>query len=290
MAPASQNSPDGARYSVVVNESSRVGLVHEDYALLTPENVELRYPVAGVGSRLIAVSIDYTVLLVAEIVISFALAFTGELVRRLFPPTSVNDPIFGAIGYGAVAVIALMVFFGWWGYFMLFELLWNGQSPGKRLLTLRVVRADGQPLGATTSFVRNLLRAIDTFLLLGVLVMLIDRSSRRLGDLAAGSLVVREPGRMSADRLTDVWLPPIPAARVEAFPNAGRLTMQEYLLVRDYFGRRERMPQEGADALAADLARRLATALEIPLRDVGDANDFLATAARAFEYRHPTPE
>src|SRR4029453_9300447 len=87
MAPASQNSPVGARYAVVMNESSRVGLVHEDYALLTPENVELRYPVAGVGSRLIPVSIDYTVLLVAEIVISFALAFTGELVRRLFPPT-----------------------------------------------------------------------------------------------------------------------------------------------------------------------------------------------------------
>jgi hypothetical protein len=66
--------------------------------------------------------------------------------------------------------------------------------------------------------------------------------------------------------------------------------MQHYILVRDYFERRDAMPDERADALVADLARRLARALDVPLSAVGDANDFLAAAARAFEARHQRRE
>ncbi len=264
--------------------------MQEDYTLLTPENVELRYPVAGVGSRLVAATIDYTVLSISETVISFAIFFLFGLVGQLFPRSSEIPGVAAIAGFASVGVVVLLIFLGWWGYFFLFELLWNGQSPGKRLLGVRVVRADGRPLGASTSLVRNLLRAVDVFLLIGVLVMLLDRSSRRLGDFAAGSLVVREPGRMRSGELSEVWLPEVPMTRLDTFPNPGRLTMQHYLLVRDYFGRRERMSDRSADALAADLARRLAAALEIPLREVGDANDFLATAARAFELRHQRRE
>ena len=274
------------------HSTNRRSFLQEDYTLLTPENVELRYPVAGVGSRLIAATIDYTVLFIGEMVIVSAIVFIVRLLEHFFPaaPNTDQTPMMVALAaFGSVGLGVLLIFFGWWGYFVLFELLWNGQTPGKRLLGIRVVRADGQSVGASTSLVRNLLRAVDVFLLLGVLVMLLDRSSRRLGDFAGGSLVVREP-RLVASGLSAVAIPPAPRERIDRFPNPDRLTMQHYILVRDYFARWDRMPRERADALAADLARRLARALDVPLGDVGDANDFLAAAARAFEARHQPRE
>ena len=99
-------------------------------------------------------------------------------------PASVADAPFlaAAAGFASIGLAILLTFLGWWGYFVLFELLWNGQSPGKRLLGVRVVRADGQALGASTSLVRNLLRAIDVFLLIGVAVMLMRISWLLFGD------------------------------------------------------------------------------------------------------------
>lgn len=260
--------------------------MHEDYTLLTPENVELRYPVAGVGSRVVAATIDYTILVIGQLLVLFGLALAGALISRLFGITGDQPSLSVALSLGAVGLAIILIFFGWWGYFVLFELLWNGQSPGKKLLGIRVVRLDGQALDAGTSIVRNLLRAVDIFLSIGVLVMLLDSSSRRLGDLAAGSLVVREARGLAPDELSAVEIPDVPSPRVEAFSNPGRLTMQHYILVRDYFARRTRMPDDRADALAVDLAKRLARAVDIPLGEVGDANDFLAAAARAFEGRH----
>jgi uncharacterized RDD family membrane protein YckC len=257
--------------------------MNEEFALLTPENVELRYPVAGIGSRLVAATIDYTILLVGEIVILLGASVGLGFIARLtgLPQRSLDEASSSLV----LAFALLLTFLGWWGYFVLSELAWNGQSPGKRLLGIRVVRADGQPLTTVTSIVRNLLRAVDFFLLIGVLVMLIDRSSRRLGDLAAGSLVVREGQGLERSELS-VDIPPVAEGRIERFLNPGLLTMQHYILVRDYFARRHHMPGAHADALASDLARQLARALEVPIREVGDANDFLATAAHAFEARH----
>src|SRR5207237_8978128 len=135
----------------------------------------------------------------------------------------------------SVGLVMLRALRGWWGYFVLFGLLWNGPGPGEGLLGVRGGRADGQALAASTSLVRNLLRAVDVFLLIGVVVMLIDRSSRRLGDFAAGSLVVREPRGLAADALSPLDLPDISPDQVLGFPNAGALTMQHYILIRDSF-------------------------------------------------------
>jgi hypothetical protein len=194
------------------------------------------------------------------------------------------------LGFAGLAAVVLLVFLGWWGYFILFELAWNGQSPGKRLLGLRVVRTGGQPISASASIARNLLRAIDLVFLIGVLVMLLDRSSRRLGDMAAGSLVIREPRRLSRVALAPVEIPSVPAAQVEALPNAGRLTTAHYVLVRDYFARRRQLTPDRAEMVAAHLSADLARVLEVVPPPVEDPVTFLATAARAFEARHPSYE
>ena len=261
--------------------------MRENYTLLTPENVELHYDVAGVGSRLIAAFIDYMILVFVYLAFSFGGSFALVALRGLFPNALGGEAALGPIfGYAAVGVAVLAGFFAWWGYFVLFEVLWNGQTPGKRMLGLRVVVAGGQPVNSTASLVRNVLRAIDLPMLIGVVVMLIDRSSRRLGDLAAGSLVIREPRAQGRAALVAVEIPEVGAAAVEALPNPTRLTMAHYTIVRDFFARRGRLPGREADLLAARLAAELAQLLEVEPRDIGDPVTFVATAAHAFEARH----
>lgn len=260
----------------------------EDYRLLTPENVELRYQVAGVGSRLWAACIDYTIIVVGQVVVVAAVPIV-IMALPLRETSSRSDDIllnlvFVFLSSGPIALATLLIFLGWWGYFILFELLWNGQTPGKRVVGLRAVRAGGQSINFTASLVRNLLRAIDLLFLIGVMVMLIDRSSRRLGDLAAGTLVVHEA--RTSGLLSSVDIPEVPEARIAALPNPERLTMAHYNLLRDYFARYWELPPAPADELAISLAVQFAQLLEVERGAIGDAVAFLATVAHAFEARH----
>ena len=264
--------------------------MHEDYTLLTPENVELRYEVAGIGSRVLASAIDYTIVAIGNMILTFAGAFgssfLARMLRQFFPEArEAPDIVTSVVG----ALLVLILFLGWSGYFILFELIWNGQSPGKKMLGLRVVRTGGQPINVIASLVRNLLKMVDLFFLIGILVMLLNRSSRRLGDLAAGTLVVRDPRALRV-AFARVELPPVGDDRVVALPNSERLTADHYALVREFFSRRQRLPWDRADALeglALRLATDLAGLLEVDSGDLGDPVMFLATVARAYERRHP---
>jgi uncharacterized RDD family membrane protein YckC len=144
--------------------------------VLTPEHVEIRLVPAGPGSRLLALIVDST----------FALALSGLLYRFLAPTLPYG------LGY---ALWATANFVLGWGYHVYFESAHRGQSPGKRLLGLRVVDARGLPLSLEQSFVRNVLRVLDmapVFYGVGAAALALDRHRRRLGDVAADTLVVRE--------------------------------------------------------------------------------------------------
>ena len=154
-------------------------LLHE---VLTPENVPIRYRVAGLGSRFLAWLMDSGLIVL--------LGFAGLLVLVILE--NVRE------GIGS-AVFLVWLFFLVWGYFLLFEWLWHGQTPGKRLLGIRVINLRGTSIGFIQSAVRNVLRVIDAFpplgfipvlYGLGFLVAACNRENRRLGDLAAGTLVV----------------------------------------------------------------------------------------------------
>src|SRR5207249_2268872 len=100
------------------HNTNRRSFLQEDYTLLTPENVELRYPVAGVGSRLIAATIDYTVLFIGEMVIVFAIFFIVQLLEHFFPsaPNTDQTPMMVAVtAFGSIGLGVLLIFFGWWG-------------------------------------------------------------------------------------------------------------------------------------------------------------------------------
>jgi uncharacterized RDD family membrane protein YckC len=150
-------------------------MLHE---IVTSEKVPFTYRVAGLGSRGLAALADLGVIVV--------LAVIGVMIMAVYEV--------GRRGFGT-AVGVLWLFFLLIGYFLMFEWLWLGQTPGKKLLGIRVIQWDGTSLSFTQSALRNLARVIDVLPgLYGVamVVALCNREQRRLGDLAAGTLVVHQ--------------------------------------------------------------------------------------------------
>lgn len=235
-----------------------------DYTVLTPERVSLQYDIAGIGSRGAAVLVDtmlqfiaLTVLmLVGVLVVGFAAGFAGS------SGLSFAGPAAGAVLIGVYALATLVVTAG---YFMVFEILWNGQTPGKRLVGVRVIRENGYPIRPIDAVIRNLVRVVDWLPFtygVGVLTMLLNTRSKRLGDFASGTIVVREGSRGAV------------AMPLLASPGEMRgfeLSNQDATLVRDFLLRRGGMNPRAR----ADLAQRLATSLaqrySLPLESAPEA-------------------
>lgn len=180
-------------------------ILGQEYTIETPENVSIDYQVAGIGNRFIAALIDSAILggtlIIGQILLLVALAALGNVGTLLDDSTA--DWQQGLV----LAVYALVSFALFWGYFIVFEWLWNGQTPGKRVGKIRVVRMDGSPPSFLDIAVRNLMRIIDFLPFgygVGLAVMFFNGQSRRLGDLAAGVMVVKDRGEL---RLEDITSP-----------------------------------------------------------------------------------
>lgn len=152
--------------------------------VLTPEQVEIRLEPAGAGRRFLALLVDSALVLAAS-------ASLSQLTLLALPA-----------GLGTLVRSLALLLLGW-GYHVYFETRHQGQPPGKRLAGIRVVDGRGLPLSAEQSFVRNVVRALDALPIgyaLGCCVSLLDGERRRLGDLAADTLVVRERPGLAYDR------------------------------------------------------------------------------------------
>src|SRR5262249_1027168 len=144
----------------------------------TPENVAFGYTVAGIGSRFLAALVDTIIIVTLQIIV---LLVSGFALNRL--------DLIDALGAWLAAIFGLIAFLMFWGYYIFFEMLWNGQSPGKRWAGLRVIRVDGTPVTLAESIIRNLVRIIDFLPIgygLGIVTMFVNDQARRLGDMAAG--------------------------------------------------------------------------------------------------------
>ncbi len=166
-------------------------LLDTTYDIATPEGVELRLPVAGFAPRCLAWMIDalikYTCLLVASIVAN----------------------IMGDFGMG---LMLLAAFFLLWLYNVIFEVMFNGATPGKKVLSLRVMNVDGTPVGWSGSIIRNLIRFIDVLpgaYLFGMLSITLTKRMQRLGDLAGDTLVVYQPKQPARGKLNTVSPTPL---------------------------------------------------------------------------------
>lgn len=238
----------------------------EFLSLETPEQIEINYDIARLGSRFIAALWDTCVLMLIQLM----LWFSGALVLGLFEFMDVVNEFWTNIG---IALLILLSFVLFWGYYVIFELVWNGQTLGKRVASIRTVRQDGYPIGFSESAIRNLVRVAD-FLPgmygFGVVVMFIDKRSRRLGDFAAGTMVIHERSAVSLDDLS-------PTATLDTrllepeIPNLERLNADEVEAVRRFLQRREELTN--SQALGRQLAHRFRTRLEIDSFEVRNLND-----------------
>ena len=151
----------------------------------TPELVDIQLPLAGIGSRFIALLVDYLIWFAAFLLLVF-------LAATLLPGIKAFSKI---SAQWAVAIVIFIIFLFNWGYFTLFEAFWNGRTPGKRVARIRVIQRSGRAIGLFESMARNLVRYVDQFpffYAVGVITMFVTKQHQRLGDLAAGTLVVRD--------------------------------------------------------------------------------------------------
>ena len=275
----------------------------DDYlTVATPENVAFGYEVAGIGSRFLAALVDTFILLVVQLIVGLGSVLLVYFVLR----DLVGDD--NALGPWLVGLFGLIGFALLWGYYIFFEMTWNGQSPGKRWAGLRVIRTDGTPLTLTESLVRNLVRLIDflpAYYGVGVVTMFITSQSRRLGDLAAGTLVVRDRASVTLESLTAAppaprggllpAAPPADPSGLGAMPSptvaAGlvaqwpveRLREADVTLAEDFLRRRGQI--SGRDALARSILRALLRPLDISPDSVSNAQVENTLIALVLTYR-----
>lgn len=218
-----------------------------DYSISTPENVDLHLELAGLGSRVWAAFVDmaliYLMLIVIIVIALLAALVIGQL--EMMPSETKSAIYFYIVGVALLAVFALQ-----FGYFILFEKLWQGQTPGKRIAQIRVIEANGQPVGWSSVIIRNLIRIVDNLLMVGIVFIIFDKTERRLGDLLGGTLVIRErQPELSARTLRlNTEVPD------SSFVDAGQVSPDEYHLLVSFLRRRHQMNTSSRSGLARQLS------------------------------------
>lgn len=172
----------------------------ETLIIETPERVPLAFALASIGNRFLAVAIDHAIQYFTIFVVAYAsLTLSGlfdakSVFSEKSPATFVED-----VPKWTIALMIIVLFLIFAGYFVFFEWLWNGQTPGKRLLKLRVIREDGRPITLWEALARNLLRIFDAipgFVLpvysIGLIAIFLSGRDQRIGDMFAGTVVIRE--------------------------------------------------------------------------------------------------
>jgi uncharacterized RDD family membrane protein YckC len=207
--------------------------------IATPEGVDVELTLAGIGSRFIAAAIDFTI----QALTLFAVALVLGMVGNRGDDSGVQIAIF--------SIAFFLIFFG---YDVLFEVRGRGRTPGKRWTGLRVVRTGGQPISFVPSCIRNVMRLIDIlpfFYGIGMISIFATNKNQRLGDLSAGSLVVRErPGSLKA--AADA-----PIARTADAWDVSAVSAQDIGTVRQFLSRRGSLAGGPRQELAQELERRL---------------------------------
>jgi uncharacterized RDD family membrane protein YckC len=224
-----------------------------------PEEIDLQLEVANVGSRSLAI--------LADLALCGLILFVVYSATFLLTRDTATDWL-TELGSNAIKILLLLVIFGFqWVYFNFFEWMWNGQTPGKRLLHLRVIKVDGKPVSWIDVVLRNIARPIDTFGpmgLIGLLMIFISRKAQRAGDLMARTLVIHEtPIDWS---IFDQIEPGEGATKAAAASvPAIRLTSAQWELLHRFLNRRSQ--------LQVDVRTRLALSLYDKLKPVAQGTD-----------------
>jgi uncharacterized RDD family membrane protein YckC len=261
-------------------------LSSDQLSIDTPELVAIEMPLAGIGSRFIALLVDYLIWGAALVV----LILVGVIVLPAMHTLSRLSEQW------TIAIVIFSVFLFNWGYFTLFEAFWNGRTPGKRVARIRVIQRSGRAIGLFESMARNLVRYIDqipSFYAVGVITMFVTKQHQRLGDLAAGTLVVRD-----REQETPIWGESgsrtftaqlfEPSARIPEphtalnLPATGisKLSIADLEVLEGFFSRRLDMSMATRQALAQRIASAIQAKSGLEAPKDASVETFLEATAR----------
>ena len=233
----------------------------------TPEQTALEFPLAGIGSRFLALAADTALQVISVFVLAIVatIAIPGAWLFR------------GTGGLWAMAILILAVFVINVAYFGFFEAIWNGQTPGKRYARLRVMKDDGRPINAYEAIARNLLRLVDQLpgvYAVGIVSVLISKQNKRLGDYVAGTVVVHERPlegvRLATGTTSHTTAPSYDVARI---------SLEEFQLLETFLHRRDSLEPGVRLPMASQIAERLGNKLGVPPADRLNSETFLETLA-----------
>jgi len=260
--------------SSLPSAGSPPGSFADKLTIETPEQTALDFTIAGVGSRFLALAID----LLIQTAVGTALGIVAG---------------FGMVGLRSVgstaeiwagAVLLLLLFLLYFGYYAFFEIMWRGQTPGKRQVGIRVIKDSGRPLTPSESIGRNLMRIVDwlpALYAVGIVSMLITKENKRLGDLVVGSLVVRES---SSRQQVPNWQTSETASGPAQTPlGAGQLSVEESTLIDSYLSRRFELESYVRHRIASEILDRIRPKLRLPSEDSRSSEKILE--ALAYERR-----
>ena len=234
--------------------------------LRTPESVELEFPLAGIGSRAYALLVDYVLIAIAMITV-LLIGLLLSFQTLAYAVQDASDFRSSSIGW-IVAIMLLGLFAIFVGYFVFFETLWQGQTPGKRLAQIRVIREDGRPIGLPQATLRALLRVFDDILvgLVGFLFIIQGRQEKRLGDWVAGTVVIQELRvKNKTDKIIirdEIKANQVADAMLE-IANFNLVTPDDFAVIQDYLNRRARFSVKAWETVSFRLAQQLKARLDL---------------------------
>jgi uncharacterized RDD family membrane protein YckC len=215
----------------------------------TPEQISLEFPLAGIGSRFMAMAVD-TIL---QILLYTAgiLAIVGLFKYGPHLPGWLEF----LPGSWLPALLVIFMFCVYWGYFAFFEIIWKGQTPGKRLTGIRVIKNSGRGLNVYEVIGRNLMRGVDwlpSMYVVGIIAMMISRQNQRLGDHLVGSIVVHDK---KVEDIRPDWTSS--EEKSSANPALSKISPEELVLIETYLQRRHTLEPGYRDATAHKIATRI---------------------------------
>jgi uncharacterized RDD family membrane protein YckC len=237
------------------------------YSIDTPEQVALDFDLAGIGSRFMAVLIDHLIQVLVIVGGALLFALLGVALNPLW----------------TVALIFLFVFVVQWGYFTIFETLRNGQTPGKKLIKIRVIKSNGRAITVFEAMTRNFLRMIDmlpTAYLVGMVTIFIDSKNRRLGDMAAGTLVVHERAEADAMALAP-WKQTVASQTSGGIYDVRKLGVSDLEVIETFLARRYDIETYARNVTGEQLATMMRAKVDIQKSEAPNDETFLEELAKA---------
>jgi uncharacterized RDD family membrane protein YckC len=269
----------------------------------TPEQIPLEFLLAGIGSRFLALALDSLIQAAATaLLIVAALVIAGGVgISHLGKPGSQT---------WTLALLLLVYFLVQFGYFAFFEALWNGQTPGKRYMHLRVIKDSGRPITTFDALGRNLLRLVDSLpgiYAVAIVSALLSAKNKRLGDYIADTVVVHEkplsaqadlhwesapraaptppPGSVLKLTLPEPPLQPEGGAQLDSGYDVSRLSGEEFHLLETFLLRRRHLAADVRMRMARQIIDRIASKLQISEDDQRGPERLIERLANSYRRR-----